>query len=106
MGVNTLWIINLINDNIYFKKFVAELKLTDNTTNESDLQRVFKFPTSPRDSKIHSDKEFTNIDNGSLRELIGLVFISKMTRTLQFKLALPRKHSILIVVEQLALNFY
>ena len=33
--------------------------------NESQLQRVFNFSIYPRDSKIFSDKGFSNIDNGS-----------------------------------------
>ena len=33
--------------------------------NESELQRVFNYSVYPRDSKIHSDREFVNIDNGS-----------------------------------------
>ena len=31
---------------------------------ESQLQRVYKYPIYPRDSKIYSDKGFVNIDNG------------------------------------------
>ena len=33
--------------------------------NESHLQKVYNYPFYPRDSKIHSDKGFVNIDNGS-----------------------------------------
>ena len=33
--------------------------------NESQLQRVYNYPIYPRDSKIYSDKEIVNIDNGS-----------------------------------------
>ena len=32
--------------------------------NESQLQRIYDYPIYPRDSKIHSDKGFVNIDNG------------------------------------------
>ena len=32
---------------------------------ESELQRVYKYPTYPRDGKIYSDKGFVNVDNGS-----------------------------------------
>ena len=41
-------------------------KLKDNTMNESDLQRVCKYPIFPRVSKLCSDKGFDNIDNGRL----------------------------------------
>ena len=30
--------------------------LIDDTMNESELQRVYKYPIYPRDSKIYSDK--------------------------------------------------
>ena len=33
--------------------------------NEIDLQNVFNNPIYPKNSKIHSDKRFVNIDNGS-----------------------------------------
>ena len=34
--------------------------------NESQLQKTYKYPIYPRDGKLHSDKGFVNIDNGSL----------------------------------------
>ena len=33
--------------------------------NESQLQRVYKYPIYPRDFKIYSYRGFVNIDNGS-----------------------------------------
>ena len=33
--------------------------------NESEIQRVYKYPIYPRDSEIYSDKGFVNIENGS-----------------------------------------
>ena len=33
--------------------------------NESELQKVYKYPIYPRDSKIHCDKRFVDIDNGT-----------------------------------------
>ena len=39
--------------------------MKNDTTNESDLPKVYKYPVYPRDSKINSDKGFVNIDNGS-----------------------------------------
>ena len=32
--------------------------------NESQLQRIYNYPISPRDSEIYSNKGFVNIDNG------------------------------------------
>ena len=49
-----------------FKDFMKKYHLKDDTTNESELQRVCKFPVYPRDSKIYSDKGLINIDNGSM----------------------------------------
>ena len=34
---------------------------------ESELQRVYKYPVYPRDSKKYSDKSFGNFANGSMR---------------------------------------
>ena len=45
--------------------------------NESQLQRVYNYPTYPRDSKIHSERGFVNIDNGSLRGNLWSCFIVK-----------------------------
>ena len=33
--------------------------------NESESQRVYKFPIYPKDSKMFSDRGFVNIDDGS-----------------------------------------
>ena len=51
---------------ITFKDSMKKYKLKDDTMNESDLQRVFKYIICPRDSKINSDKAFVKIDNGSM----------------------------------------
>ena len=45
--------------------------------NECELQRVYNYPIYPRDSKIHSDRGFVNIDNGSLGGTRGTCFIVK-----------------------------
>ena len=43
------------------KKFT----LKNDTVNKSDMNKVFIFTIYPRDSKLHSDKGFVKIDNGS-----------------------------------------
>ena len=48
-----------------FKNFLKNYKLKNDTMNESQLQRVYKYPFYPRGSKIYSNKVFVNIDNGS-----------------------------------------
>ena len=56
----------LINTKVlYFKDFMKKYNLKKDTMNESQLQRVYNYPIYRRDSKIHSDKGFVNIDNGS-----------------------------------------
>ena len=49
------------------KDFV-KYNFKNDTMNESELQRVYDFSLYPRDSKIYSDKEFININNG---EMVG-----------------------------------
>ena len=48
-----------------FKDFIKKYKLKNDTMNESQLQKIHKYPIYPRDSKIYSDKGFVNIDDGS-----------------------------------------
>ena len=46
-----------------FKDFMKKYNLKNDTMNESHLQRIYNYPIYPRDSKIHSDRGFVNIDN-------------------------------------------
>ena len=48
-----------------FKDFLKKNNLKNDTMDESELQKIYNYPIYPRDSKIHSDKGFVNIDNGS-----------------------------------------
>ena len=52
--------------------------------NESELQRVYKYRIYPRDSKIHSDKGFVNIDNGSQGGTHWTCFIVKDNKSFYF----------------------
>ena len=52
---------------------MKKYNLENDTTNETQLKRVYNYPICPRDSKIDSDKGFVYIDNGSMGELIGRV---------------------------------
>ena len=67
-----------------FKDFMEKFKLKANTMNESELQRVYKFPIYPRDSKIYSDKGFVNIDNGSQGGTHWTSFIVKDNKSFYF----------------------
>ena len=60
-----------------FKDFMQKYKLKNDIMNESQLQRVYKYPLYPRDSKLHSDKGFINIDNGSMEGTHWTCFIVK-----------------------------
>ena len=66
-----------------FKDFVKK-NLKDDTMNESELQRVYKLPIYPRDSKIHSDKGFVNIDNGFRGGTHWTCFIVKDNKSYSF----------------------
>ena len=48
-----------------FEDFMKKYNLKNDTMNEYQLHKVLNSNIYPRDSKIHSDKGFVNIDNGS-----------------------------------------
>ena len=52
--------------------------------NESQLQRVYKHPIYPKDSKVYSDKGFINIDNGSMGGSHWTCFILKDNKSYHF----------------------
>ena len=58
--------------------------LTNNTMNQSDLQRVYNYNIYPRDSKIYFDKGFVNIDNGSHGGTHWTCFIIKDNKSFYF----------------------
>ena len=60
-----------------FEAFMKKYQLKNDTMNESDLQRIYKHPIYPRDSKLHSDKGFVKIDNGSMGRTHSTCFIKK-----------------------------
>ena len=49
---------------LIFKDFMTKIK--NDTMNESQLRKIYKYPMYSGDSKIYSDKGFVNIDNGSM----------------------------------------
>ena len=49
-----------------FEDFMNKYNLKNNTMDESEVQRIYIFRFYRRDSKIHSDKGFIEIDNGSM----------------------------------------
>ena len=52
--------------------------------NESQLQRIYSYPTYPRDTKIYSDRGFINIDNGSRGGSHWTCFIVKDNKSYYF----------------------
>ena len=69
---------------LYFKDFTKKYNLRDDTMKESELQRVYKYPIYPRDSKIYSDKGFINIDNGSMEGSHWTCFYIKDNKSYYF----------------------
>ena len=63
---------------------MKKYNLKDDIMNESELQRVYKYPIYSRDSKVHSDKGFVNIDNGSRGGTHWTCFIVKDIKSLYF----------------------
>ena len=69
---------------LYFKDFMKEYNLKNDTMNESRLQKIYNYPIYPRHSKIYSDKEFVNIDNGSMGGSHWVCFIVKDNKSYYF----------------------
>ena len=67
-----------------FKDFMKKYKLKNDTINESELQRVYKYAIYPRDSKIHSDRGFINIDDGRMGGSHWTCFIVKDNKPFYF----------------------
>ena len=67
-----------------FKHFMKKYNLKNDTMNESQLQRVYKYPIYPRDSKIYSDKGFVIIENGSMGGSHWTCFIVKDDKSYYF----------------------
>ena len=67
-----------------FKDFMKKNKLTTDSMNKSDLQKVYNYPICPRDSKIPSDKGFVNIDYGSMGGSHWTCFILKDNKSYHF----------------------
>ena len=67
-----------------FKEFMKKNKLKNDTMKESELQKVYKYPIYPRDSKIYSDKGFVKIDNGYQGGTHWTCFIIKDNKSFYF----------------------
>ena len=67
-----------------FKDFMKEDILKDDTMNESELQRVYKYPIYPKNSKIYSDKGFVIIHDGKMGGTHWTCFIIKDNKSYYF----------------------
>ena len=67
-----------------FKDFIKKYNLKNDTMNESELRRVYNYNIYPRDSKIHSDKGFVNIDDGRMGGSHWTCFIVKDNKSYYF----------------------
>ena len=66
------------------KDFMKKYNLKNNTMNESHLQKIYNYSIYPRDSKIHSDRGFVNIDDGRLNGTHWTCFIVKDNKSFYF----------------------
>ena len=67
------------------KDFMKKYKLKNNTKNESRIQKGYKYPIYPGDSKTYSDKGIVNIDNGQMDGRYSLdLFDSKKNKSYNF----------------------
>ena len=67
-----------------FNDFMKKYKLKNDTMNESEIQKIYKYNIYPRDSKIYSYKGFVNIDNGSMGGSHWTCFIVKDNKSYYF----------------------
>ena len=63
---------------------MKKYNLKNDRMNESELRRVYKYRMYPRDSKLHSDRGFVNIDDGSQNGTHRTCFIVKYNKSLYF----------------------
>ena len=67
-----------------FEDFMKKYNLKDDTKDQSEQQRICNYPIYQRGSKIHSDKVFNNIDNGSMGGSHWICFYKKDRKSFYF----------------------
>ena len=70
---------------IKIKDFMKKLKLRKDTMEDYELQRIYKSPINPRDSKINSDKGFVNMDSGEKGGTHWICFYIKNNKRFYFE---------------------
>ena len=58
--------------------------IKNDTMNESQLQKIYIYPIFPRDSRLNSDKGFTNIDDSSMGGTHWICFRVKVNKSFYF----------------------
>ena len=66
------------------KDFMNKYNLKNDTMNVLQLQKVNNYLIYPRDSKLHSDEDFVNVDNGSFGGTHWSCFIIKDNKSYYF----------------------
>ena len=66
------------------RDFMKKYKFNDDTMNESKVQKIYNYAIYPRDSKMHSNKGFVNIDNVSQGGTHWTCFIVKDSKSHYF----------------------
>ena len=67
-----------------FTDFMNNHILINDAMKDSEIQRFYKNPINPRNSKINSDKGFVNIDDGSQDGTQWTCFIIKDNKSYYF----------------------
>ena len=67
-----------------FRDFMKKYNLKKDTMNEFQLQRIYSYPIYPKNSKLHSDRGFVNIDDGRLGGTHWTCFILKDKKSFYF----------------------
>ena len=63
---------------------MKKYNLTSGTMNESQLRTMYNYPIYPTDSKIHSDKGFVKLDDGSQNGTHWTCFMTKDKKSYYF----------------------
>ena len=67
-----------------FEDFMKYFNLRNNSMNESQLLKIYKYPIYPRDKKIYCDKGFENFVDGSMNGTHRTCFIVKDNKSYYF----------------------
>ena len=81
-----------------FEDFMEKYNLKDITMNESELERVYKNPIYPKNSKKYSDKGFVTIDNESQGGTHWTAFYVKITNHITLIVSVVNQISFYLII--------